>query len=210
MSKKELGFSIFLTSMYLGGLAGIVLPIHPDFVYLTPFNLLASLAIVLWFHEKWDRALGTFLLICFLTGLVVELVGVQTGLIFGDYHYGEVLGWKIWGTPIIIGVNWALLVYTSAATIQYFLPNVSRWIKVIFGAIAMVALDILIEPVAIHLKFWTWGTVEVPIQNYIAWFLVALPLQAAFYALLGVRTNKVAIVLFILQFVFFGALLLMV
>ena len=208
MSKKELGFSIFLTSMYLGGLAGIMLPIHPDFVYLTPFNLLASLVIVLWFHEKWDRALGIFLLICFLTGFVVELVGVQTGLIFGAYHYGEVLGWKIWGTPIIIGVNWALLVYTSAATIQYFLPNLNQWIKVVLGAIAMVGLDILIEPVAIHLKFWTWGTVEVPIQNYIAWFLVALPLQAAFYALLGALTNKVAIVLFILQFLFFGALLL--
>lgn len=206
MSKKELGFSLFLTSMYLGGLAGIGLPIHPDFVYLTPFNLLASLAIVLWFHEKWDRALGTFLLICLLTGFFVEVVGVQTGLIFGAYEYGEVLGWKIWGTPIIIGVNWALLVYASAASIQYFLPNLARWLKISLGAFVMVVLDVLIEPIAIQLQFWTWGAVEVPIQNYIAWFLVALPLQAIFYALLGELTNKVAIVLFILQFVFFGAL----
>ncbi|MEM9823406.1 MAG: carotenoid biosynthesis protein [Bacteroidota bacterium] len=210
MSKKEFGFSLFLTSMYVGGLFGIALPIHPDFIYLTPFNLMVSLGIAFWFHPKWDQALFLFLVISFTTGFLVELLGVQSGLIFGEYEYGEVLGWKIGGTPLMIGVNWAMLVYASAATVQHFWPKAKTWVKVVMGAAAMVLLDLVIEPVAIHFDFWTWGAVEVPIQNYIAWFLVALPLHAAFHRLLGAVTNKVAIVLFTLQFLFFGTLLLTV
>lgn len=206
MTKKEIGTALFLLSMYVAGIIGIAWPVHQDFIFLTPFNLITSLALVLWHHQNWNKNLGLFLVICFLTGFTVELLGVQTGFIFGDYHYGEVLGWKIWETPLLIGCNWALLVYASAATVNQWFKHWPIITKMILGALLMTLLDVLIEPVAMHWNFWNWAENQVPLQNYIAWFLVALPLQGSFYTLLTDTTNKVAIVLFILQFLFFGCL----
>ena len=132
MTYKEKATAWFLVSMYMGGLVGIALPVHEDFVLLTPLNLLASLSLILWHHPKWDRPLSIFLLLCFFTGFLVELAGVQTGLIFGEYQYGEVLGWKIWGTPLIIGINWAMLVYASASSVNYFFGKLSSISKRLF------------------------------------------------------------------------------
>ena len=38
----------------------------------------------------------------------------------------------------------------------------------------MVLLDIMIEPVAIELDFWQWEGGNIPLQNYLMWFIVAL------------------------------------
>jgi putative membrane protein len=37
----------------------------------------------------------------------------------------------------------------------------------------MTAMDILIEPVAIELNYWHWDAVAVPIENYLAWFVLS-------------------------------------
>jgi len=37
----------------------------------------------------------------------------------------------------------------------------------------MVGMDLLIEPVAIELNFWRWTDVTVPLENYIAWFVLS-------------------------------------
>ena len=38
----------------------------------------------------------------------------------------------------------------------------------------MVLLDVMIEPVAIRLDFWHWQAGDIPTQNYLMWFVVAL------------------------------------
>ncbi|MEM8906452.1 MAG: carotenoid biosynthesis protein [Bacteroidota bacterium] len=205
-TSHERNTSLFLLSMYVAGVVGLALPIHEDFVLLTPFNLLVSLALVLWHHPSKNLAVYGFVAICFVVGFFVELMGVQTGLIFGEYSYGEALGWKIGGTPLLIGVNWALLVYASAALVNALFSGGHWFVKSVLGALAMTLLDVLIEPVAMEIGFWHWVENEVPLQNYIAWFLVALPLHGCFHLLLGKPNNKVAIVLFILQCSFFGIL----
>ena len=43
-------------------------------------------------------------------GLVVEAVGVATGLPFGRYAYGDALGWKLAGVPVVVplaGCPWS-------------------------------------------------------------------------------------------------------
>ena len=48
-------------------------------------------------------------------GFFVELLGVKTGLIFGNYHYGATFGAKWQDVPYLIGLNWAAMVfYTSS------------------------------------------------------------------------------------------------
>ncbi|MCB0552351.1 MAG: carotenoid biosynthesis protein [Phaeodactylibacter sp.] len=199
----ERGAVAILLILYAVGIVGITLPIHPDFVLLTPFNLLISLGLMLWNHPLWSRRVLWFIAIAYLIGFGAELFGVQTGLLFGDYTYGRVLGPKIWGTPLMIGVNWVMLGYAAGVAANFILPG-RRWLA--RGGLAaglMVALDVLIEPVAMQYGFWSWAGDVVPLRNYFGWFLVALPLECLFAAWLGGVFNKVAVALLILQFLFF-------
>lgn len=205
ISNQTLAISA-LSILYFVGIMGITLPIHPDFVLLTPINLLISLGIMLAFHNTWNRTIIYFLIIAYLVGFGAELFGVQTGLLFGDYQYGRVLGPKVWGTPLMIGVNWVILAYASGVIANALLPYQHWLLRAILAAFLMVGLDVLIEPVAMRLGFWSWANNMVPLRNYIGWFLVALPLLCIFTSTQPDAKNKVAVVLFILQVVFFSAL----
>lgn len=193
-----------LLIFYSIGIAGILLPIHPDFILLTPANLLVSLLIVLAFHRPWTRSFLYFLLLCYAIGFAAEWLGVQTGLLFGSYAYGHVLGPKAGGTPLIIGINWILLTYSSAMLVQA-LGSGRRpwWLRALLSTLLMVGLDVLIEPVAVQQGFWSWAGGEIPLHNYLGWTAVAFPLQLAYHKKVEAQTNYVAAALFILQFIFF-------
>jgi len=194
---------IFLSIIYLVGLIGILWPLSDQFIMLTPVNLLVSLAVVLFFHPGWQRATPLVLFVSYLVGFGAEWFGVQTGLLFGEYRYGPVLGPQWQGTPFMIGINWMMLVYCSGITVNHLFGSGPWWVRGILAALLMVGLDFLIEPVAMKLDFWQWANGIVPLQNYVGWFLVALPLTLAFARWhTGVR-NKVAVALFLWQFVFF-------
>lgn len=192
-----------LAILYAVGIVGIVLPLHPDFVLLTPLNLLISLGLMLAFHRGWNINIIIFLIVSYLVGFGAELFGVQTGLLFGNYTYGRVLGPKLWGTPLMIGVNWVILAYASGVIANALLPRQHWLLRAALAAALMVALDVLIEPVAMRYDFWSWADDTVPLRNYIGWFVVALPLLCIFTFTQPNARNKVAVALFIMQVVFF-------
>jgi putative membrane protein len=70
----------------------------------------------------------------------------------------------------------------------------------------MIALDFLIEPIAMKLDFWQWKNNAVPLQNYIAWFVSSFILFFIFRTLNGRIENKFAKVILLIQFLFFGIL----
>lgn len=195
-----------LSMLYFVGIIGITIPLHEHFILLTPINLLLSLSLVLYFHPQWNLKDIWVFGFCFLAGLSIEMIGVQTGLIFGEYQYGATLGWKIAGTPLMIGINWLMLVYCSGATVNRLIPRANFLLKAALAAGVMTLLDVLIEPVAMQYDFWSWPENIVPLQNYIAWFVIAFVLLSVFHKITGQITNKVATALLILQFLFFGIL----
>lgn len=198
---------LVLAILYLVGILGILLPLHPDFILLTPANLLVSTLIMLWYHAPgWDSRISIFIVITYTVGFFAELIGVQTGMIFGHYSYGQVLGPKIMDTPLMIGVNWVLLTYAAGIIIKNLFPGLSPLGKALFAALAMVGLDLLIEPMAVKYGMWSWQDGVIPLKNYAGWMGVAFPLQYLFARWLGDTLNKVAMPLFILQILFFTAL----
>lgn len=215
----------FLALMYLAGVVGIHWQVHPDFILLTPLNLFFSLVIALYFHQSWRKGVSTgqslkksefkrskltwFLVLSYVLGFSAELFGVQTGILFGEYAYGPVLGPKIWGTPVMIGVNWMLVSYTTGMAVNAIGQQWSWPVRAVLGALLLVGLDLFIEPVAIAYDFWQWEGGVVPLRNYVGWFLVALPLQAFFAYHLKGQKNKVAAMLFIFQLAFFLLLFLL-
>jgi len=203
--KPGMGIAILLI-LYTVGIVGILLPIHERFIYLTPFNLLVSLGIMLYFHPHWKSATYWYLVIAYVWGFMAELLGVQTGLLFGDYAYGGVLGPKVWGTPLMIGINWMMLGYAAGILSNTLLGPLHWVLRGTLAALLMVGLDVLIEPVAIAYDFWSWGGGSIPLSNYVGWFLVAFPLECFFAYYHRATRNKVAISLFVLQVLFFGIL----
>ncbi len=195
-----------LSVLYLVGIAGIITHIHPIFILFTPIHLLLSLFISLAFHPGSRKDLRFFVITCYLISFGAELYGVQTGLLFGAYVYGRVLGPKIGGTPLLIGVNWILLIYSIGITVNHLSPKWHWLPKSLVATALLVGLDVLIEPVATRYGFWSWKQGIAPLQNYLGWCLVALPLLCIFTKTQGKARNKVAVALFILQILFFGIL----
>jgi len=213
LAKKQWYFSrenisvITLILFYTVGLVGLSLPTQEAFAFFTPFNLLLSLGVMLVNHKHWTASfIGVSVFILF-AGYFSEVFGVQTGLLFGNYEYGQTLGFKLFDVPIILGVNWLLLIYASAMVVNLFWKHSPLALKAAIAAILMVGLDILIEPVAMRLDFWNWENGIIPLQNFIGWFVIAFVLQLTFLSVLPkTANNHVAIVLFGLQIIFFAAL----
>ncbi len=200
---KEKLAIVFLVIIYVVGFAGIGLKLMPQLVYGTPINLLLSLAIVMLFDQHKASSLLWFGILVFTLGYGIEVLGVQTGKIFGVYSYGDILGFKLWETPLMIGVNWLLLVIAAGNLVEQVLSKSSIYLKIAVAATLLLLLDLLIEPIAIQWTMWTWENVEVPLQNYIAWWLIAAAMFGIYHQFLGKRVNKVASAVFIIQLGFF-------
>ena len=203
---KKLLFSIaVLVIFHAVGFWGLIFSNEPEmYQRLTPLNLLLTNFLLFLNHKKFDTSFFTFVIIIFLAGFLAEVAGVHTGLLFGNYTYGEALGFKLWNVPLLIGLNWVMLVYSVGITVR-------NWTKkpafaAIISACLMVLLDLFIEPVAMRFDFWNWENNQIPLQNYMGWFVLSLFLQLFFQRSAVSKTNKIALVVFGLQATFFIAL----
>ena len=194
---------IILIAFYISGIVGILTKNQTiDFLSLTPLNLLVNATLLLLNHQKGTNKQWLVFLIIAVIGYFIEVIGVTTGVIFGDYFYKTTLGWKLFETPLIIGVNWMLLTYGVVYTIGVKIKNT---IGIAFAsAFVLVALDILIEPVAIKYDFWIWKQAIVPFKNYIAWFFISFILCYIVAHYKSVSKNNFAPYLLVMQFIFFG------
>jgi putative membrane protein len=58
------------------------------------------------------------------------------------------------------------------------------------------------EPAAVNLGFWSWEGGQIPLLNYISWFLISLFLLAVF-ALMKMKPHAFASNLLLIQAAFF-------
>ena len=200
-SKTEIVGRIFII-LHLVGIVGFSLDTsRPLFQLLTPFNLILSLVLLLWMHPAVDRRFIILCLAVAVLGYLIEVIGVNTGLIFGTYSYGKTLGFKVWQTPLLIGVNWLMMIYyTSAIAKRYFKSGL---VQIIMASVLMVLMDVLIEPVAIAYDYWSWSSEDIPLQNYLGWFVLSLLLHTLYNSIQKTRENGVAPYLALAQFFFF-------
>jgi putative membrane protein len=202
MQTVENRFIWVVSIIYVVGIAGFLIPeLNPLFLKLTPWNLIAAFVIAWIFHKKWELSHVLTILGLGVAGFFVEFIGVKTGVIFGSYSYGSTLGAKWQGTPYLIGLNWAaLILYTSSIFAGAVKSNLGRSI---LGAAVMTLYDFFMEPVAMKYDFWDWKDGIIPIQNYVAWFLIALVFHLILNAIAKPIRNRMAASLFYIQFGFF-------
>ena len=199
------------------GFVGIVFFKSSFILQATPVNLLLMFALLIWTQSEKNYLFWLFIVITVAVGIAVEIIGVNTKLLFGDYSYGDVLGYKIKNVPLIIGINWFIIIYCCGVSIYTLLtkaikkvavetatpPMVLKAVSVIVdGATLAVFFDWLIEPVAIKLGYWKWVD-EIPFYNYLCWFVISVILLVAFHFLQFKKQNKFAVHLLMIQVMFF-------
>ena len=199
-NKKYLTHAILINS-HLCGVIGMLSPYKDLFILLTPFNLILSTVIVFYHHHDFNKQFWLFAITIFLAGYFLEVAGVQTGVIFGEYEYGSSLGLKMLGVPLVMGLNWLVLIYSVGVVFEKL--KINSIVKSILGASVLTFLDFFIEPIAIKYDYWTWQATEVPTQNYIAWFIASFLFLLFFYILKFNKNNKIALLLCITQLLFF-------
>ena len=192
---------VFLIIFYSVGILGFSIPDTRElFRNLIPMNLLVSAALLFLFHRTWNlKSVMAFLTIT-VTGFITELIGVNTGLLFGSYSYGSNLGIKILNTPLLIGLNWLVLIYCIYLA---FGEINKKWYFPFLGSAAMVIYDFVMEPLAIQLGMWNWHDNVIPFKNYATWFIIALLLFYFLYFVKESFRNPVAKCLLLIQFLFF-------
>ena len=201
-------FSIGLIWLFhVSGIIGIIYSDASWFIKATPLNLMVSFILLLLNIERSKKILFLVLL-CFSVGMLSEIIGVKHGFIFGKYSYGNALGPKFIEVPLMMGIVWCILVFITGFIVQLFFDTI--WARIIVGIALMLFLDLVIEPVAPVLDFWTFESGLASYHNYIGWAATAFPLQLLFHKAKLKIDGSFAFHLYFLQFLFFTILLLKV
>ena len=128
----------------------------------------------------WLRA-GFLASLVFITGLAFESVGVATGVIFGPYHYTDLLGPKFLGlVPYLIPIAWFMMVYPSYVIAdRLVVARKSIFARILLvsliGGVILTAWDLGLDPLMVKAGYWAWEVqgayFGVPVRNFLGWWL---------------------------------------
>jgi uncharacterized membrane protein len=134
------------------------------------------------------RTAFAFFIVAVVLGWLAEEVGVTTGLIFGPYHYTDVLGHKLGAVPLLIPMIWFMILYLA-----YVISNLiagdgpaghyhhishAVWLSAL-GALVATAYDLTLDPFMSQepVKAWIWDAggayYDIPEQNFLGWIGVS-------------------------------------
>lgn len=133
----------------------------------------------------WRHTL-VFFAITAVISWVLEEVGVASGVLFGAYHYTDVLGFKLGLVPVMIPLAWFMMIFPSyvvANLITRGEPTGSPrnlggllWASLMSAAV-MTAWDLLIDPILSGpaIAAWVWENggpyFGIPLRNYLGWMV---------------------------------------
>ncbi|HQR93409.1 MAG: hypothetical protein B7Y15_10360 [Bacteroidetes bacterium 24-39-8] len=221
LNRKNIATGIAILFHFCGAV-GILLSGSKDwFIHNTSLNLFLMAGLLIWNQPEKNLSFFLFLIAAFVTGMGVEMIGVNTGALFGIYQYGNVMGAKLNGVPWLIGLNWFVLVFCCGVVmhqlhgwlhLQYEMLDIrmAGWVEklslLLDGAFLATFFDWVMEPVAMKLGFWDWKDNLVPNFNYGCWFVISMALLWLFGKLKFNKSNPFAMHLLIIQALFFLAL----
>lgn len=124
-----------------------------------------------------------------LYALIFETAAIKTGLPYGRFAYGDLLGPHLFqAAPFTVLVAWTPLVLGVLT-----LNQASRWWQRLLLALSLLVLtDVVLDPAAVKLGFWHWAQpgayYGVPLINFGGWLVsgaIALGLVELYIRSLG-------------------------
>lgn len=142
----------------------------------------------------WRQALIFFALSAAISWLY-EQIGVETGLVYGPYHYTDRLGLKLGHVPVLIPIAWFMMVYPSHVIANLIGTGKSTgagrtllqivWLSAL-GAMTMTAWDLIMDPgmSSPPTQAWIWHQggpyFGVPLQNFVGWLLTTFTIYLVY------------------------------
>lgn len=119
----------------------------------------------------WKRA-ALVLLSLSAFAYAIETIGLKTGFPYGAFTYSDLLGAKLFGTtPWTVPFGWVPLLLASWVTVWRWLRPVE--LRVCGTLAALIALDLILDPIAVALSFWKYAHpgfwYGIPITNFLGW-----------------------------------------
>jgi putative membrane protein len=125
-----------------------------------------------------------FFAISAIVSWTLEEVGVRTGLVYGPYHYSDMLGAKLGEVPLLIPLAWFMMIYPSFVLANLIVdrrPTSRRGSPrhvlalSLVSAIVMTAWDLPMDPQMSGAGNWIWerggAYFGVPLHNFAGWLL---------------------------------------
>lgn len=172
---------------------GMIIPFRVEFL----LGFVGGLLVFVVWHavltKGWRISLIMFAL-SFMIAFIAEALGVNLGLIFGRYHYTDVLGPSLVGVPFLAALTWEPILYAAFCITDFLAPTLldkgGSWLKrltaylwmAVIGALATTAWDMMIDPIAVSEGWWVWEeggayvpyvANGVPITNFMGWLGVS-------------------------------------
>jgi uncharacterized membrane protein len=109
------------------------------------------------------RFTGLFFACCAVVSYAMEETGVRTGLVYGKYHYSDMLGAKLGHVPVIIPLAWFMMIYPSWRVAKALLSGVDT--RSLAGITVQAAMGAMV------MTAWDAGGAYfgVPRRNYLGW-----------------------------------------
>ena len=197
-----------LGTLYIVAAIALFTPWFVPSLAFTHVLLIVSLALLVWAQKPQK---GWFSFIWRLVasaglGFLLELKGIQTGRLFGDYVFLETLGWKLWGVPLLMGGLWAMLPLMAVNLVPAGV--VSPLHRAVSASVLLAVFDILLERSASFLHWWQFVGGVVTLDNTIGWlvtgFCTAFLLVPAVPPVDVHPRNPLALPLFLCLVFYFG------
>jgi putative membrane protein len=120
--------------------------------------------------------------------LAVEVVGVHTGLPFGRYSYGDTLGPRLLGVPLVVPCAWVMTAYPALVVARRLVrrrPRARPLAVPVVAGWALASWDVFLDPQMVAAGHWRWhdpspalpGSPGIPLTNYAGWVVVAIALM---------------------------------
>jgi len=118
-----------------------------------------------------------FVSIALITTIIVEIIGVKTGIPFGAYEYDPArLGPTLFQVPLLIPFAWFMMLYPSWLVVNDLVK--AKIPAVLLSSLLMASWDLYLDPQMVNEGYWTWfisgaPSQEIPISNFVGWFITA-------------------------------------
>lgn len=147
-----------------------------------------------WYFLGWRKTL-VFFAITAGVSWGYEQVGVETGLVYGNYHYTDYLGEKIGHVPVIIPLAWFMMIYPSyvITNLIYSKKPFFQYSKIssiilisLLSAGVMTAWDTVIDPYLSGptIQAWIWEDggdyFGIPYHNFAGWILTTFTIYVLY------------------------------
>jgi putative membrane protein len=150
-------------------------------------------------HALATRSLRTaaaLLAVFGVGGFAAEVVGVHTGVPFGDYAYTGGLGASVAGVPLVIGLAWAMMAWPAMCVAARI--TTTMWPRIGTAVAALASWDVFLDPQMVDAHHWRWrhthphlpGIDDVPLSNFVGWLLVSLVLMTLAQLVMRPRASR--------------------